>query len=201
LQAENYVNKPDDRRLLNSLRSGRSDAYAELVHGHYEAVYRFLLHLIRDVHRAEDLTQETFATAWERIATFQGRSTLATWLHRIAYTKFIDGQRSGRRDATMRKRFTSSSLAPIDPLETAMAVDDARRLYKALDELNPPDRAVLVLHYLQGLSYREMADVLDLPTGTVKWRTREALNGLRILLGEECSDHAIPTTAELGPIS
>ena len=92
------MTKPDDRRLLNSLRAGRSEAFAELVRSHYQAVYRFLLHMVRDVHRAEDLTQETFATAWERMATFQGRSTLATWLHRIAYTKFIDGQRSDRRD-------------------------------------------------------------------------------------------------------
>ena len=157
--------------------------------------------MTRDVHRAEDLTQETFTTAWERIATFEGRSTLATWLHRIAYTKFIDGQRTERRDATIRERHSSSSLAPDDPLETAMAVDDARRLHRALDELDSADRAVLVLHYLQGLSYREMAAVLDEPTGTVKWRTSEALNGLRILLGEEFPEHAIPKTAELGPIS
>ena len=92
---------PNDRRLLKSLRAGRSEAFAELVRGHYQAVYRFLVHMVRDVHRAEDLTQETFATAWERIATFQGRSTLATWLHRIAYTKFVDGQRSDRRIATL----------------------------------------------------------------------------------------------------
>jgi RNA polymerase sigma-70 factor, ECF subfamily len=82
-----------------------------------------------------------------------------------------------------------------------MAADDARRLHQALDELDSADRAVLVLHYLQGLSYRELAAVLDEPTGTVKWRTSEALNGLRILLGEEFREHAIPKTAELGPIS
>jgi RNA polymerase sigma-70 factor, ECF subfamily len=201
LQAETAVTKPNDRRPLNSLRSGRSEAYAELVRGHYQSVYRFLLHMIHDVHRAEDLTQETFTTAWERIDTFQGRSTLATWVHRIAYTKFIDGQRTERREATICEKHLSSSVAPNDPLETAMAADDARRLHQALDELDSADRAVLVLHYLQGLSYREMAAVLDEPTGTVKWRTSEALNGLRILLGEEFREHAFPKTAELGPIS
>ena len=195
------MTKPDDQRLLNSLRAGRSEAFAELVRGHYQAVYRFLLHLTRDVHQAEDLTQETFATAWERIATFQGRSTLATWLHRIAYTKFIDGQRSERRVATLHERLTSPAHPPADPLDTAMAVDEARRLYQALDGLEPADRTVLVLHYLQGLSYREMALVLDEPTGTVKWRTSEALNCLRILLGEEVPDHATPKTAEPGSVS
>jgi RNA polymerase sigma-70 factor, ECF subfamily len=195
------VTKPDDQRLLDSLRAGCTEAFAELVRGHYQAVYRFLLHLTRDIPRAEDLTQETFAAAWERIATFQGRSTLATWLHRIAYTKFIDGQRSERRAATLRERATSTASTPADPLETAMAVDEARRLYGALDELDAADPTLLVLHYLQGLSYREMASVLDEPSGTVKWRTREALNGLRILLADEVSDHAIPKTAKLGPIS
>jgi RNA polymerase sigma-70 factor (ECF subfamily) len=186
---------------LNSLSSGRSEAYAELVHGHYQSVYRFLLRMIRDVHRAEDLTQETFTTAWERIDTFNGRSTLATWLHRIAYTKFIDGQRTERRDATIRDRQSSSSVAANDPFETAMAVDEASRLHRALDQLDSGERAVLVLHYLQGLSYREMAAVLDEPAGTVKWRTREALNVLRILLGEEFSESAIPKTAELEPVA
>ncbi len=200
-QAESEVTNHNDRRLLNSPRAGRSEAYTELVHCHYRSVYRFLLHMIRNVHRAEDLTQETFTTAWERIDTFQGRSTLGTWLHRIAYTKFIDGQRTVRREATIREKHSSSSVAADDPLESAMATDDARRLHRALDALDSAERAVLVLHYLQGLSYREMAAVLDEPTGTVKWRTREALNGLRILLGEEFREHAISKVAELGPIS
>ena len=195
------MTEPDDRRMLKSLRAGRSEAFAELVRSHYQTVYRFLVHMVRDVHRAEDLTQETFATAWERMATFQGRSTLATWLHRIAYTKFIDGQRSDRRIATLNERLTSSAVAPVDPLETAMAFEEARRLYSALDELDSADRTLLVLHYLQGLSYREMALVLDEPSGTVKWRTSEALKCLRILLAEEVSDHAIPKTAELGSVS
>ncbi len=187
--------------MLKSLRAGRSEAFAELVRTHYKTVYRFLVHMARDVHRAEDLTQETFATAWERVATFEGRSTLATWLHRIAYTKFIDGQRVDRRIATVGERFASPAVAPIDPVETAMAFEEALRLYRALDELDSADRTLLVLHYLQGLSYREMAMVLDQPSGTVKWRTSEALKCLRILLAEEVSDRAIPKTAEIGSVS
>jgi len=186
---------------LNGLRSGNAEACAELIHGHYETVYRFLVHLTRDVHQAEDLTQETFAAAWQRIATFQGRSTLATWLHRIAYTKFIDGQRAERRDTSLREHATTSPTLPVDPLANALAADEARRLYRALDELDAADRTFVVLHYLQGLSYSEMALVLDEPIGTVKWRTREALNCLRILLGDEDSNHAASKTAELGPIS
>jgi RNA polymerase sigma-70 factor, ECF subfamily len=195
------LTKPDDQLLLNRLRAGDSDACSSVVRGHYEKVYRFLFHLTRDVHRAEDLTQETFAAAWQRIAAFQGRSTLATWLHRIAYTKFIDGERTARREATLRELAISPPCSPPDPLAIALADDEARRLYRALDELDAAARTLVVLHYLQGMSYSEMARVLDEPNGTVKWRTREAMNALRILLGDKDSSYAAPKTAELGPIS
>jgi RNA polymerase sigma-70 factor (ECF subfamily) len=68
---------------LNQLRAGNHEARVEFVDNHYQAVYRFLVHLTRDVHQAEDLTQETFAAAWEKIDTFRGGASLATWLHRI----------------------------------------------------------------------------------------------------------------------
>jgi RNA polymerase sigma-70 factor (ECF subfamily) len=180
----------DDQRLLSGLREGNPDACAKVVRAHYQAVYRFLLHLTRNVHRAEDLTQETFTAAWEKIATFQGHSTLATWLHRIAYTKFIDAQRAERRAAGLLERLTTPKPAPSDPFETAMAGDETQRLYSALHRLEPPERALLVLHYFQGLSYREMAAVLDEPAGTVKWRTAEAMRHLRALLGDEVPHHA-----------
>jgi RNA polymerase sigma-70 factor (ECF subfamily) len=194
------VTAPDEQRLVSDLRAGRPEACAELVRAHYQAVYRFLAQLTRDVHRAEDLTQETFAAAWQKIATFQGRSTLATWLHRIAYTKFIDDRRAEQRAAGACERRTGLAAAPAGPLDAAAADDEARRLYRALDELDAPERALLVLHYLQGLSYREMASVLSEPTGTVKWRTAEALNRLRALLGDEVPDHAPRTTSEPGPL-
>jgi RNA polymerase sigma-70 factor (ECF subfamily) len=195
------VTKPDDPRLLKALRAGCPAACAEVVRTHYQRVYRLLVHLCRDVHRAEDLTQETFAAAWEKIATFQGRATLATWLHRIAYRKFVDAERADRRDAGGRQRLSDSPAPPPDPSAALLTADEAERLYRGLEALDAPDRTVLVLHYLQGLSYRQMAAVLDEPTGTVKWRTAEALNRLRILLGDENSEHAPRTTSDPGPLS
>jgi RNA polymerase sigma-70 factor (ECF subfamily) len=194
------VAKLDDRRLLNDLRAGRPEACAELVRGHYKAVYRWLVHLTRDVHQAEDLTQETFATAWQKIATFEGRASLTTWLHRIAYTKFIDAQRAERRALGLLDRRTSSTTPLPDPLDAAMAGDESERLYRVLQELEPPERTVLVLHYLQGLSYREMAAVLDEPAGTVKWRTSVALEQLRARLAYEVPDHARRKTSGADPV-
>jgi RNA polymerase sigma-70 factor, ECF subfamily len=184
------VPEPKDQRLAKDIRSGCPEACAELVRGHYQKVYRFLLHLTRDVHAAEDLTQETFATAWQKLATFEGRAALATWLHRIAYTKFIDARRAEGRAAVLREGFLETPVSSADPIETMMADEEAQRLYQLLYGLDVSERTVLVLHYLQGLSYREMASVLDEPSGTIKWRTSEALNRLRILLTDEVPDHA-----------
>jgi RNA polymerase sigma-70 factor (ECF subfamily) len=194
------VPQPDDQRVLSDLRACRADACAEVVRAHYQAVYRFLVHLTRDVHQAEDLTQETFATAWEKRATFRGHSAIATWLHRIAYAKFIDARRQQRRTAGVLQRLDNPTAAPLDPVERVAADDEAERLYQALHRLSAPERTVLVLHYLQGLSYREMAAVLDEPSGTVKWRTAEALNQLRATLGHEAHDHASRESSEPGPL-
>jgi len=183
------VTPADEDRLLHDLRAGAPEACAELVRAHYQVVYRFLAHLTRDVHLAEDLTQETFAAAWEKIATFQGRSTLATWLHRIAYSKFIDLLRSEER-AAVRRELVARSATAIDPFDAVLANDEARHLSRTLHDLDVSERTLLVLHYFQGLSYRDMADVLGEPVGTVKWRTAEALKGLRALLADEVPDHA-----------
>lgn len=183
------MTKPDDQRLLNDLRAGRSEACGEVIRGHYQAVYRFLVHMTRDVHEAEDLTQETFAAAWQQIGAFEGRSTLATWLHRIAYTKFIDARRAARRNARLQERLTSLQTSSDDPSDSVAADDESQRLYQALHGLEDQERTLLVLHYLQGLSYREMSSVLDEPTGTLKWRTSEALKRLRSLLTDEVPHH------------
>ena len=182
--------EPNDQRLAKDPRAGCAEACAELVRGHYEKVYRFLLHLTRDVHAAEDLTQETFAAAWAKLATFQGRAALGTWLHRIAYTKFIDARRAEGRAAVLRESLLETPLSPADPIETMMADEEAQRLYQLLYSLDVSERTVLVLHYLQGLSYREMASVLEESSGTLKWRTSEAIHRLRVLLNDEVPDHA-----------
>jgi RNA polymerase sigma-70 factor, ECF subfamily len=190
------VTAPEEQRLLEGLRAGRSEACAELVRGHYQAVYRLLLHLTRDGHRAEDLTQETFAKAWRVIDSFQGKASLGTWLHRIAYTKFLDAQRTRQRDDATRERLVRPHAGSVDPFDAAAADDESRQLHQALAALEPPERVVLVLHYLQDLSYAEMAVVLEEPVGTVKWRTHAALGRLRELLPDEMKEHAISARTE-----
>jgi RNA polymerase sigma-70 factor (ECF subfamily) len=185
-----------DERLWREVRAGRRAACAGLVEAHYESVYRFLLHLSRDVAQAEDLTQETFAAAWEKAGDFRGDSTLRTWLHRIAYGKFVDARRARQRRAALAERLAGGPAAGAPgPLEAVMADDQARHLSAQVQRLDPPERALIVLHYFQGLSYRDMAAVLGQPSGTVQWRTGLALRRLRALMGGEADCHDGPPSA------
>jgi RNA polymerase sigma-70 factor (ECF subfamily) len=138
---------------------------------------------------AEDLTQETFVAAWSSIDNFAGRSSLVTWLSRIAYRKFVDANRRGLVRAERAKEFHEQYVLRIEEHAAAAdleAAEQHEQVYSALDELNQEDRTILTLHYLQNLSYREMASVLDRPAGTVKWQTSQALQRLRARLNGDC---------------
>lgn len=173
-----------DKALIKRILEGDHEACVELIALYHAPIYRLLGHLCRDTHLAEDLTQETFLAAWAKIGAFNAASSLNTWLHTIAYRKFIDACRRRERtvptqsDASIDRAQSSNS----SPYERALANEASRRLYRALDRLKPAERDVVVLHYLQGLSYEEVAGVLVEPTGTVKWRSRQALDRLRAAL-------------------
>ena len=183
------VKRQADKQLLSEIRSGDREACARIVRDHHAAVYRFLLHVTRDGHQAEELTQETFATAWERIGAFEGRCQLGTWLHRIAYNKFVDAKRRNGYAASAREKLQRQFSEPVqpEPMDALLADEQSRCLYQAVATLDESERLVIVLHYLQELSYREMTEVLAEPAGTVKWRTRQALDRLRRILSDEPS--------------
>ncbi len=182
------MTEQSDRNLVEGVRAGRRGDCVRMIHEHYQAIFRFLVHLTRSDAEAEDLTQETFTAAWEKIGAFEGRSSLRTWLHRIAYGKFVDDRRLNRRTAKLAEGLKRrDGSVQQSPLQAAADDDEARRLYAALDQAENGDRVLLVLHYLQGLSYREMAEVTGQPAGTLKWRTSLALSRMRILLTTEKS--------------
>jgi len=144
-----------------------------------------MAYLTRDTSLAEELTQETFASAWANIDSFRSRASLGTWLHRIAYRKFIDSTRRQKRDAALTGSLEpQNDIAPesSDPLHRLTADENYRLLYQAMRMLKSPEYTVLVLHYIQGLSFRQVAKVLDRPVGTVKWQTSRALKNLKSFL-------------------
>jgi len=180
---ETRVRGRAERRILKALREGRREAYENIIDAHYASIYRLLLFLTRDSNVAEDMTQEVFASAWAAIQGFRGDASVKTWLRRIAYNLFLDAQRRHKRDALLAGS-TGKSDAGVaaDPLSRIMTEEHLGRMYRALDDLEDEERAILLLHYLDGLSYREMARVLHQPAGTLKWMTHRALEKLRALV-------------------
>lgn len=194
------MNRWSEKNLVHRIAAGDREACEQLIRLHHAAIYRFLVHLAGDAHRAEDLAQETFAAAWTAIGTFRGGSSLATWLHRIAYRKFADAHRRKPRIALEPAVAVDDvrSAAP-DPLQEVLAEEQSRRLYQALARLEPADRDVVVLHYLQGLSFTDMAAVLDEPVGTAKWRAHKALAKLKSLLEGRLDDEPGQTAKPAEP--
>lgn len=173
------------RQNLKDIREGRREAWKAVIYQNYKSIYSFMAYLTGDTSIAEDLTQETFVSAWANIAHFKGRASLRTWLHRIAYNKFIDSKRSlERRIPSVSGLEIGRRNVPdtLNPLHRLMAGEHSRLLYEAILRLESFDYTVIVLHYVQGLSFREMAKVLDKPVGTVKWQTSQALKRLRTFL-------------------
>ena len=173
-----------EKALVQRILARERDACMQLIREHHGPIYRLLFHLCRNEHRAEDLTQETFAGAWVGLRDFGGTSSLRTWLHRIAYRKFLDSERRKRPTpySTVAAEFGYVDGGSPDPVAIAIAQENSRQLYEALAQLDDDDRDVIVLHYLQGLSYEEIAEVVGAPAGTLRWRKSRAIESLRGLL-------------------
>jgi len=170
------------RENIKDIREAGREAWEAVICENYKPIYRFLAYLTGDTSLAEDLTQETFISAWASIGRFKGRASLGTWLHRIAYNKFVDSKRNleRRADSVARlKKEQPDVPQTLNPLHRLMADEHSRLLYEAIRRLQSAEYVVIVLHYIQGLSFREMAKVLDEPIGTVKWQTSHALRKLK----------------------
>ena len=180
LSLEAGVRDTSEPKRLTARRRRLREMYEGHVDAHYGSVYRSMLFLTGDANLAEDLTQEVFASAWGALARFRGQASVRTWLHRIGYHVFIDVQRRRARDQALADRLTHRrSEGPADPMSRVLADEHLAQVYQALESLEVGERAVLILHYIEGLSYRQMARVLGRPNGTLKWLTNRALENLR----------------------
>ena len=197
------MNRCVQKRLVRRIINGDNAACAQLVRTYQDVIYGFLLHLSRDRRAAEELTCDTFAAAWMNLAGFRGFADVSTWLHRIAYRRFLDWQRQARRMIELKGRASAVTVngeVP-NPLDELLVSEEMQRLSWAIAGLDPPGREVIVLHYFQGLSFRRMADVLGEPSGTVKWRTSAALARLKVMLNEKREEESSANEKQRLPIA
>lgn len=162
----------EDSVLLGAARSGDVAAFSELVRRHQGAVYRVALRMLGSEADAEDAAQETFVRAWRSIGRFRGESSVATWLYRIVTNRCLSRLAAARDTVEYEDtRVADERGDPAVVVERRAQMDAVTRAVAAL----PADqRAALVLRDFEGLSYDEVAEVLDIGLGAVKSRIHRA---------------------------
>ena len=177
-----------DEELVRKAQAGRRDAFRALYQKYQERVYATAYRIVGDRDVAADLAQEIFVKAYEQLPGFRRESAFSTWLYRIAANHAINKAGETVRHARLREQVARErpTEVPADAPHGDRFADE--RVQAALGELSVKLRVVVVLRYLEGLSYEEIAEALDLSVGTVKSRLFLAHENLKPLLEDVLGD-------------
>lgn len=169
-----------EAELITRAQNGERNAFSDLVRIHTRGVFNVVYRMCGDALVAEDAAQETFIRAWQNLSSYRPQTSLRNWLYRIAFNAGMDMLRKEKR--ILPADIEEMHLPDDRPGPESMASQNERTrlVQKAILSLPDASRAVLVLKEYEGMSYREIADALDIPLGTVMSR----LNYARKLLKE-----------------
>ena len=171
----------EEKRLLKKVKQKNRKAAEILIDTHYLLVYKFHYRFCRHQQLAEDLTQETFIRVWKSIENYNGTSRFSTWLYRISYNLFLDYKKQKRITTVFSEKIEEKTYQ----IENALENDDQYKVaMKHMRKLPQAIQHILILHYQQDLSFRDIARILDIPQGTVKSRINNALKQLRDIMSE-----------------
>ncbi len=197
------VEPTPDQLLVQRVQAGDQKAFELLVAKYQRRIFRLISRFIRDAALAEDVSQETFLRAYRAIGKFRGESQFYTWLYRIAVNTAKKAIADSARDPVIRESSTISddgetfvSGEQLSDMETPEAVlasrEIARTVNAAMDALPEDLRTAIALREIEGLSYEDIAQVMDCPVGTVRsriFRARESIaRQLRPLLGTKTGE-------------
>jgi RNA polymerase sigma-70 factor (ECF subfamily) len=192
------VKEDSDRQLVEKARQGDAQAYATLVKRYERRVYAVAYGMLRNSEDAQDVAQDGFIKAYRYLARFKGSSSFYTWLYRIVVNLCIDHLRKRSRvsqveyDDRLRRpddgAEAGADLKPsnldANPHKSLARKELTEQMQKGLDSLSEKHRAVIVLRELEGLSYKEMAEVMECSKGTIMSRLFHARRKLQELLSE-----------------
>jgi RNA polymerase sigma-70 factor (ECF subfamily) len=180
---------PDDHRLIVDCLQGQTAAFGELVRRYQDRLYSTVYRLVANAEDAQDVVQEAFLNAYQSLNSFKGDAQFFTWLYRIAVNTAISLKRKQRVALTLRTgRSDAEGHEPTDPSDESRPehalekAEQERRIHDALSRLSPEHRTVLVLKDMEGQKYETMAEILQVPIGTVRSRLHRARLELRELL-------------------
>ena len=185
-----HVEDPD-ADLVARWQRGDTEAFGALVRRHEQRVFRLLVRMLGSREEAEDAAQEAFLSLHRYGHRFRREARFSTFVYRVAVNAALNRRRSlGRARARERELIQRQAAgddlpsAPRDPEGAASGVEIQARVQDALLQLPPDLRMAVILFDIEGQSYRDIAEVLSVPEGTVKSRIHRARNSLRELLGE-----------------
>jgi RNA polymerase sigma-70 factor (ECF subfamily) len=179
-----------------AIRASRGDveAFRRLVEEHSGLVYRVALRIL-GIDNAQDASQEVWVRVWRNIKNFRGDSAFSTWLYRITVNTCLSTR---RKESRRGEREHSSDEMPFlpeppggdaDPEAAALSAERREEIQAALGHVRAEHRAALVLRHMEGLSYAEIAQVLDVPDGTAKGWVSRGRAAMLIALAEEDHGH------------
>lgn len=183
----------EDRQLIERSLRGDHDAFDELVRRYERQAYNLAYRLTGNYDDASDVVVEAFVRAFQGLHTFRGDANFGTWLHRIVVNTFLDLRKRarGRQHLSLEEQLELDGgdtltrqiedTAP-GPQELVEQEERERILQRAIDQLSPERRILIVLYHFENLSYEEIAQILSLPVGTVKSRLNRARLALREIL-------------------
>lgn len=179
----------DEKRLIAECLQGNTEAFGVLVRRYQERLYHSVYRLVDNAEDAQDVVQEAFLSAYQSLHGFKGDSRFFTWLYRIAVNTAISLKR--KRRAMVRIERGDDDERTNEPADLSEdnrpghAIEQAElthRVQKALKQLSSEHRAVLVLKDMEGQKYEAMADILQVPIGTIRSRLHRARLELRAIL-------------------
>ncbi|MFA6193305.1 MAG: sigma-70 family RNA polymerase sigma factor [Parcubacteria group bacterium] len=175
-----------ENRIVEKILSGDDEAFAEIVKIYLEQVYNFVFRLAGDRDAVEDLTQETFVKAWKNLKRFDQKRSFRTWLFTIAKNTAFDWLKKKKEipfstftdeeGESWLENIADENILPDEILERK---NIAEELDKILQKLPPHYRAILLLHYREGFSLHEIAEILGEPYNTIKSRHQRGLGKLK----------------------
>ncbi|MCX6033756.1 MAG: sigma-70 family RNA polymerase sigma factor [Chloroflexi bacterium] len=168
--------------LVEQAQNGDRNAFGELVRRHYQGVVLVVYRMCGDTGLAEDATQEAFIRAWVNLPSYQPKGCLRNWLYRIAVNAALDVLRRKPEETLEDKEALMVADQAAGPETVLIEKERVALLQQAMKSLPEAARSVLVLREYGGLSYQEIAGVLDVPVGTVMSRLNYARNRLREIL-------------------
>jgi RNA polymerase sigma-70 factor (ECF subfamily) len=178
----------DDSQLIDEALAGNSASFGELVRRYQDRLYNTMFHIVHCAEEAQDVVQEAFVQAFVKLETFQRTSAFYTWLYRIAFNTAVSRKRRQRPTVSVEQTRQASGAEPIDgraaPHERLEQEERVAQVRAALAAISEEHRAILVLREMDGCDYETIAQMLDLPVGTVRSRLHRARAQLRDQLEE-----------------